>query len=155
MAPSPVIDKTCFGRRPLMVEDEERSLREDLMTIQILLVEDQLAAREAVRDLLSKEGGIEVVGEASTGREALRLTADLQPDVVVMDLSLPGWNGIETTRRILSAVPEIRVVGLSMYSDPRLQEEMARAGAAAFVLKDLAFEELAGTVRRVAAHPGA
>ena len=122
------------------------------MMIRILLVENQVLAREAVRDLLSGVLGFEVVGEASTGQEAVRLTEDLLPDVVVMDLSLPGWNGIETTRRIHAAFPDVSVVGLSLYSDPRIQEEMARAGASAFVLKELAFEELPGAVRRVAAH---
>lgn len=124
------------------------------MTIRILLVEDQLPAREAVRDLLSQAGGFEVVAEASNGREAVRLSADLRPDVVVMDLSLPGWNGIETTRRLLARRPDVGVVCLSMYSDRCIQEEMARAGAAAFVLKEMAFEELAGAVRRAAADRG-
>lgn len=124
------------------------------MTIRILLVEDQPLAREAVRELLSAVPEFEVVGEAGTGEDGVRLTGELLPDVVVMDLSLPGWNGIESTRLIHATFPTVGVVGLSLHSDPCLCAEMHRAGAEAFVLKDEAFEELAPAVRRVATlHP--
>lgn len=126
------------------------SHRDAMLPVRILLVEDQVLAREAVRELLASEPGFEVVAEAGSGEEALQLAGEMHPDVVIMDLSLPGWNGIEATRRMHESYPRVNIVGLSLHTDPRMQEEMQRAGAAAFIQKDLAFEELLHAIRRVA-----
>lgn len=121
------------------------------MDLKILLVDDHQVIRDGLRALIEKERGMKVVGEAANGREAVRLARELAPDVVVMDISMPDLNGIEATRQIASRVPGAKVVTLSMHSDRRFVAEMLRAGAAAYLLKESAFDELARAVRAVAA----
>ena len=118
--------------------------------IRVLLADDHAMVREALRSLLHSQPGIEVVGEAKHGREAVQMAADLKPDVVVMDVSMPDLNGVEATRQIRAAVGKgPRVVALSAHSGPRLPAEMLRAGAAGYVMKDAAFEELTEALRSV------
>jgi DNA-binding NarL/FixJ family response regulator len=90
------------------------------------------------------------VGEASSGAEAVELARSLRPDVVVMDISMPGMSGIEATQRITAEAPSIRVVGLSMYDEQDLAETMLRAGAAAYVTKGGPAQTLIDTLLRVA-----
>jgi len=105
--------------------------------------------RSGLRELLQKQPGWTVVGEASNGRQALELARQLTPDVVVMDLSMPELNGVDATRKMLTECPGVRVIGLSANSNDRAIGEMVRAGAAGFVAKDSAFEELVSTIRAV------
>lgn len=120
------------------------------MPTRILLADDHQIVREGLKALLETQEGLQVIGQASSGREATELARELQPDVVVMDVGMPDLNGIEATRRILSELPGTRVVALSMHSDRRFLQEMLKAGAVAYLLKDSAFEELALAVRAVA-----
>ncbi|MBL7223093.1 MAG: response regulator transcription factor [Candidatus Brocadiae bacterium] len=121
------------------------------MKTRVILAEDHQLVRECLRAALEKEGDIEVVDEARNGREAVSLASQKQPRVVVMDVVMPDLNGIEATRQILSASPNIKVLALSMHSDRRFVAGMLSAGASGYVLKDCAFEELAEAIRTVAA----
>jgi two-component system, NarL family, response regulator NreC len=119
------------------------------MGIRILLADDHGMMREGLKSLIAKQIGMEVIGEASDGHTAVRMTHDLDPDVVVMDIGMPDLNGIEATRQITSESRDVKVLGLSQYSDPRMVTEMFRAGAKGFLLKDSAFDELVRAVNAV------
>jgi DNA-binding NarL/FixJ family response regulator len=120
--------------------------------IRVLLVDDHTLVREGVRMCLEAVGDIEVVGEAADGREAVERAAELAPDVVLMDISLPGLSGIDATAQIKRVRPETQVVGLSMYDNEEYVTRLLRAGAAGYVLKRSAATELVAAVR--AAHAG-
>ena len=117
------------------------------MSIKIILADDHRLFREGLRALLEKEADFEVVGEAGNGRTALELAAELRPDVVVMDISMPDLNGMEATRQIIQCVANTKVVGLSIHSDKRFVEGMLKAGASGYLLKDSTHKELAQAVR--------
>ncbi len=121
------------------------------MSITILLADDHQILREGMRGLLEQEADLEVVAEAENGLEAVRLARELSPDVAVVDIRMPGLNGIEATRRMRSEGSDTRVLALSMHSHKRFIVEMLRAGASGYLLKDCAFKELVGAVRAVAA----
>ena len=116
----------------------------------VLLTEDHWLVRASLRSLLGDFPGIEVVGEASDGREALQRIPELKPDIVLMDISMPGLNGLEATRRIVKEHPEVRVVVLSMHTGERYVMDALRAGAAAYVLKGSAPRELELAIDAVA-----
>lgn len=121
------------------------------MAMRIMLVDDHKMFREALRAMLEKEPDMEVVAEAGDGPEAVRLAGESAPDVVCMDIGLPGMNGIETTRRVLAACPQAKIVALSAHSEERYVLDMMQAGAKGYVIKANAGEELLraiGTVCR-------
>jgi len=120
------------------------------MSIKIVLADDHNIVREALRVLLDKESDMKVVGETADGRAALRITHETNPDVVIMDIAMPGLNGIETTRKIIAEVPGVRVIALSAHSDRRFVFHMFKAGASGYLLKDCVFKELAYAIRTVA-----
>jgi len=120
--------------------------------IKILLADDQQLTCAGLKSLLEREHDMAVVGEAGTGAQAVELAAQLKPDVIVMDVAMPEMNGIEATRRIIAADPEIKVIGLSMHSDGQYVLEMLRAGATGYLLKDCAQEDLAQAIRIVQAN---
>lgn len=122
------------------------------MSIRILLVDDHRSFREEVQALLAGQPGMTVIAEAGDGREAVRLAAELKPDVVLMDIGMPGLNGLEATWQIKAQAPGVQVIALSMYRDERFVSEMLRAGASGYLLKESAFEELAGAIQVVAKH---
>jgi DNA-binding NarL/FixJ family response regulator len=122
-----------------------------MMNAKILLVDDHKIIREGLRSLLEDQLGLEVVGEAENGRKAVQLSRDLGPDVVVMDISMPDMNGIEATRQIVTDLPGVKVIALSMHSDRRFVTGVLGAGASGYLLKDCAFEELADAIRTVLA----
>jgi len=97
--------------------------------------------------MLRHEPDMQVVAEVEDGREAVRQAVEVSPDVVVMDISMPGLNGIDATRQIRTRLPQAHVVALTAHGEPRMASEMLAAGADGFVLKDDAFEELAGAIR--------
>jgi DNA-binding NarL/FixJ family response regulator len=119
------------------------------MVARIVVVDDHRIMREGLCTLLEREPDIEVVGSADNGREAIRLVDELKPDVVIMDVAMREMNGVEATRQILVNHPATRVLGLSMHSDSRFIREMLRAGAAGYMLKDCATEELAAAIHSV------
>ena len=116
----------------------------------ILLVDDHQMMRDGLRAVLERESDLHVSGEAADGRAALELCASLHPDVVVMDIGMPGLNGIEATRQVTAQHPRTRVVALSMNADRRYVHAMFEAGAWAYLVKSSASEELIRAIRAVA-----
>ncbi len=117
----------------------------------IILADDHKIIREGLRSLLEKQTDMEVVAEAQDGLTTVNLVHKLRPDVVVMDIGMPEMNGIDATAQITSEHKETKVIALSMHSDRRFVMQMLKAGAAGYLLKDSAFEELVlaiHTVRR-------
>jgi len=123
--------------------------------VRILIVDDHELVREGVRCLLNEYSDLAVVGQASTGQEALQLVGTLRPDVVIMDMQMPGWNGAETTRRILKEHPLIKVIGLSVQTDPHVAQSMLEAGAAVFLPKESINTDLYAAVRDIVSRPSA
>ncbi len=119
------------------------------MPITLLLVDDHKIFRDGLKSLLENQLDLEVVGESDNGRNAVSAAKKLSPDVVIMDVAMPDLNGIEATQKILAENPEIKIVALSMYSDRRFITRMLKAGARGYLLKDCAFEELAGAIQAV------
>ena len=116
------------------------------MSLKVILAEDHNIVRESLRHLLNKEPNIEVVGEAKDGRDAVRMCEELSPDLIIIDVLMPGLNGIEATRQIITKNPKIKVIALSMYSDKRFILSMMRAGASGYLIKECAFDELVQAV---------
>jgi len=119
--------------------------------MKILLCDDHRMMRDGLRAILEKEG-LQVAGEAATGRESLALAAQLHPDVVVMDISMPDLNGIDATRKLLAKHPGVKVVGLSMNADRRYVTAMFAAGAVGYLVKSSASEELIQAIHAVTAN---
>ena len=119
------------------------------MSISILLVEDHKIVREGTRQLLEQSPDMKVVGEASDGLEAVRLTSDMQPDVIVMDVRLPRMSGIEATRAITTRFPKIKVLILSAYNIDSYVFQLLEAGASGYLLKTSSGAELAEAIRLV------
>lgn len=121
------------------------------MSIHILLVDDHTMFRQALRVVLEGESDIQVVGEIGDGAQVEEAVAQLQPDVVLMDVSLPNVNGVEATRRVLARSPAVRIVALSAVGYKQVIREMLGYGAAGFVLKSAAGEQLIQAIRSVMA----
>lgn len=117
--------------------------------INILLVEDHQIVRQGLRAILEAEPDIAVIGEAANGLDAVSEAVRLQPDVIVMDIAMPQLNGIEATRQITSANGSVRVLALSMHGNRQIVLEALRAGAAGYLLKDCARDDLARAIRTV------
>ena len=118
--------------------------------MRVVLADDAAAMREALRSVLAEHRDIEVVGDAADGRAVIERARELLPALVVMDVMMPGMGGIEATRRLLTALPSIRVIGLSVHDDRRLVAAMRAAGASGYLCKDRIHEELAQALRAVA-----
>ena len=114
----------------------------------ILLADDHALIREGLRTMLSGEEGLEVVGEAHDGQQALQACRELRPDLVLMDVRMPEMDGLEATKRIKAEMPRTSVVMVTMHESPDYLLEAVRAGAAGYVLKDASGERLLGAVRR-------
>jgi two-component system, NarL family, response regulator NreC len=119
------------------------------MSIRVMIADDHSILRQGLKALIQEDSNLLVVGEADSGEAALKLAQQARPDVAIMDVAMPGLNGIEATRRLKDLLPDLRVVALSMHSDRRFVIEMLRAGARGFVLKQAAFEELAKAIDAV------
>jgi len=117
--------------------------------VRVLVVDDHPVVREGLASLLGRAGFC-VVGEAADAQTALELAAKSRPDLAVVDVALPGISGLELCRRFRRRFPEMKVVLLSMFDEPEWRAEAARAGASAYLLKDLSAQELLEALRRVA-----
>ena len=110
--------------------------------LRVLVVDDHPMFRDGLRALLASSPDVELVGEAATGEETLALTAELRPDLVVMDVQMPGIDGIEATRRVLRESPEVRVLVVTMFEDDATVFSAMRAGARGYVLKGASYAEM-------------
>ena len=119
------------------------------MSTRILLADDHQIFREGLASLLDRQPEMEVIQQASDGLQAVSFTRDLNPDVVVMDLTMPGMNGIEATRLITNEVPGVKVLCLSVHGDTQFISSVLDAGASGYLLKDCAFEELVTAIHTV------
>lgn len=117
--------------------------------IRVLVADDHMIVRTGIRHVLESDEGFEVVGEAANGAEALSLAAELRPDVVVLDISMPDGSGLQVAARLGSGSAGPRVLILSMHNNPEYVLESVRAGAHAYLLKDTAATELRSAIRAV------
>lgn len=120
------------------------------MTIRVLIADDHKILRDGLVALLEEQEDLRIVAQADNGREAIALTRQHRPDIVVMDAAMPLLNGVEATRQIHAESPGVRIIALSMHSDRRFVRGMLAAGASGYLLKDSAVEELVLAVRTVA-----
>lgn len=119
------------------------------MPVKVFLVDDHDIVRQGIVALLENENSIQIIGEASNGSEALDAINKLKPDVVIMDINLPGANGIEYTRKIKSAFPQVKVLALAMHDHESYLLDMLEAGASGYILKDTSREELVFAITKV------
>lgn len=120
-----------------------------MSTLRILIADDHPVFRYGICALLDAAPDVEIVGEATTGEEAVTLAESLQPDVILMDLQMPGLNGIEATHRIVQTSPHIRILVLTMFQDDSSVFTAMRAGARGYVLKDAAKDEILRAIQAV------
>jgi CheY-like chemotaxis protein len=136
-----------FGRSPEARASVGIDARSDATPARLLIADDHALLRTGMRAMLEAEPDLEVVGEAGNGREAVDLSQELLPDLVLMDLSMPEMDGIEATRAIKAELPKTGVLVLTAYADQEMLLEAVRAGAAGYVLKGVGPDELVGVVR--------
>jgi DNA-binding NarL/FixJ family response regulator len=120
------------------------------MTIRVVLADDHALVRGALHMVITDTTDVEIVGEAGTGAEAVQLTEDLHPDVVVMDIRMPGMDGIEATRLITTGPGDTRVVVLTTFDDDDYIYGALRAGASGFLVKDMTLDDILAAIRVVA-----
>src|SRR3712207_1667366 len=125
---------------------------EGAISVRLLIADDHALVRSGLRSMLEREPGIEIVGEARNGREAVELCRSLRPDLVLMDVRMPEMDGLEATRAIKRELPETGVLMVTMHENRDYMLEADKAGAAGYVLKDAARDELVSAVWRVARH---
>ena len=118
-----------------------------MQKITVLLADDHIVVRQGLRALLMAEEDIEILGEADNGRQAVQLVKKFLPDVVVMDIAMPVLNGLEATRQITRAVPSTKVLVLSSYSDDEYVQQLTEAGAAGYLVKQTAANDLLKAIR--------
>ena len=121
-----------------------------IQSIRVIVADDHTVVRKGIKDHLSAEAGIEVIGEAVDGREAVRLAIALQPDVMIMDVAMPHVNGVEATRQIRHVAPAVKVLVLSGYDDAPYVDGLIDAGASGYLLKTASLQEIAQAVRDTA-----
>jgi DNA-binding NarL/FixJ family response regulator len=121
------------------------------MNIKVLLVDDHAIIREGLCSLLEKQTEMEVIADTDDGRKARELVRELSPNIVIMDITMPGLNGIEATRQITAEFPDVKVIALSIHSKRRYVADMLSAGATGYILKECLFDELVAAIKAVAA----
>ncbi len=117
--------------------------------ISILLVDDHTIVRQGLKALLTQDAGIEVIGEAEDGRQAVEMAAKTRPDIVVMDVAMPFMNGLDATRQVLKSLPTTKVLVLSSYGEDDYVQQLIEAGAAGYLLKATAASELQLAIREI------
>lgn len=117
--------------------------------IKVVVADDHTILRQGIKALLGNQEGIEVVGEAKDGREAIKTTEELSPDVILMDIAMPGLNGLEATRRIKKKFPKIKVVVLTMHANEEYIFQILNAGADGYLVKETAFQDLISAINAV------
>ncbi len=120
------------------------------MPIRVLITDDHSMLRDALSSALEREHDIEIVGEAGNGVEALRLAMEKRPDVTLMDISMPGLDGINATRRLVKSMPDAKVLGLSTHADRHFVSQMLAAGAKGYIVKTCGLVEMVKAIRAVA-----
>ncbi len=120
-----------------------------MTSIRVLLADDHPVVRTGIRNLLSKSSDIEVVGEASNGAEALQMVTELTPDVLLLDMEMPGLKGVEVAQRLHSAGTEVKILALSAYDDKQYILELLESGAAGYLTKEEAPETILEAIRGV------
>jgi DNA-binding NarL/FixJ family response regulator len=124
------------------------------VTVRVVLADDHALVRDALQLIITDTPDLEVVGQAGTGTDAVRLAGDLHPDVVVMDIRMPGMDGIEATRQITAGPGRTRVVVLTTFDDDDYVYGALRAGASGFLVKDMALDDIIAAIRVIAAGDG-
>lgn len=119
------------------------------MAIRILIADDHGVMRAGLRAMLESEPSVEVIGEATNGEEVLDLARQLQPDIILLDIGMPGMDGIEATRRLTKLAHPVKVLILSVYEDESLLREAIRVGASGYIVKRAAGDELIGAIQAV------
>lgn len=119
--------------------------------VRILLADDHQIIIDGLKMLIDDMDGIEIVGEATNGRDAVKLAGEHKPDIVIMDVAMPELNGIEATRQIIDEYPEVKVIVLSSHSEKRFVSNMFKVGAKAYLSKENAFSELSSAINAVMA----
>jgi DNA-binding NarL/FixJ family response regulator len=119
--------------------------------MRILIADDHAIVRQGLKSLIEKQSDMQVVGEAGNGAQILRLVEELDPDVVIMDISMPDMNGIEAAGLILEKNPDVKIIALSMHSSRKFVVEMLKAGALGYVLKSYFFDDLVKAIHAVTA----
>ncbi|MCI2229376.1 response regulator transcription factor [Polaribacter sp. MSW13] len=119
------------------------------MEIKIVLVDDHKLLRDGLRNIIEQKSNMQIIGEASDGREAIKTCLKLQPDVVVLDVAMPGLNGIEAARQIIKNQPGIKIIGVSMHSTKQFIQGMFNAGAFGYLLKDGDSDEMIDAISTV------
>ena len=117
--------------------------------IRVIIADDHQIVRDGLCSLLEKEPDLEIVGTVEDGRSTLKMVEELKPDVVIMDVSMPTLNGIESTRQIVHDFPGVKIIALSMHDDRRFVINMLKAGASGYLIKDCAFKELTKAINVV------
>tara|TARA_R110002072_G_scaffold47489_2_gene130634 strand:+ start:271 stop:912 length:642 start_codon:yes stop_codon:yes gene_type:complete len=117
--------------------------------INIILVDDHQMLRDGLRNLIEQKANLQILAEASNGREAIKLCAKLNPDVVITDISMPSLNGVEAAKQILKDNPEIKIIGLSMHANRKFVQAMFQAGGYGYLLKDGDVNELITAITTV------
>ncbi len=120
------------------------------MKIRVLIVDDHRGFRDGLKAVINLQPDMEVIGEAQDGEKAVALTRELCPDVILMDVKMPGMDGAEAAGRILAEMPAMKILALSIYADDGFMANMMRAGALGYILKGCDSEELYGAIRKAA-----
>jgi len=139
-------EPSSWWKFPLTVEDKENV---QMGKIKVLVADDHTILRQGIKALLENQEGIEVVGEAKDGREAIKVTEELLPDVIMMDIAMPGLNGLEATRRIKKKFPKMKVLVLTMYANEEYIFQILNAGANGYLVKETAFQDLISAIKAV------